>query len=114
MFGICMSLCVALGTYTTTIYALLAIYCKTALGMNLQTQYLEFFDKTAFFRLWGFRSFVGTILSYNLGWILSVILTYDDNDDSRWWMAMPAIVVGIIGLIHYRGIVKIASSMLYS
>ena len=73
--GLCMSACVALGTYTTTIYTLLAIYSKTALGMCLQTQYLKFFDKTALFRQWGFRSFIGTILTYNFGWIMSVFLT---------------------------------------
>ena len=107
-----MSLSVALGAYTTTIYALLAIYSKTALGMGLQEDYIKLFDQFAFYRQWGFRSFIGTILSYNVGWILSLILTYEG--EVRWFIAGPAIFIGLVGLFQYRSIMSLAGSILYA
>lgn len=107
-----MSLSVALGAYTTTVFTLMTIYSKTALGMGLTSEYHEFFGSCAPYRLSGFQSFLGTLLTYNLGWILSLILNYDG--ELRWWIALPAILVGLVGLFHYTQIISLAGSILYS
>ena len=107
-----MSLCVALGSYTTTIFTLLTIYSKTALGMGLQGKYLDFFDKCALYRESGFQSFIGTILTYNIGWILSLILNYEGN--IRWLMASPAIVVAWVAVFRYKSLISLAGNILYT
>mmetsp|Transcript_20831 Transcript_20831/g.45231 ORF Transcript_20831/g.45231 Transcript_20831/m.45231 type:complete len:206 (-) Transcript_20831:261-878(-) len=111
IFGLCMSISVALGLYTTTIFTIMSIYSKTALGMGLQSDYNKWFEACAPYRQWGFRSFLGTILTFNASWILSLILTYED--DIRW-LALPAIVVGLVGLYHYNSIIRLAGAIIYS
>lgn len=111
VFGLCMSLSVALALYTTTVFALMSIYSKTALGMGLEGDYLEFFDALAKFRQSGFRSFVGTLNTFNLCWMLSLILRYDAP--LRWYIPIPAILVGIVGMKHYNFIMKLAGDMIY-
>ncbi|KAL7537201.1 hypothetical protein ACHAXR_009736 [Thalassiosira sp. AJA248-18] len=110
-FSLCISLSVALGAYTTTVFALMSIYSKTALGMGLQKEYLDFFSACAPYRVSGFASFIGTLATYNIGWILSLILNYEG--EIRWWIALPAVIVGVIGLIHYRSIIGIAGATVY-
>lgn len=111
-FGLCMSFSVALGAYTSTVFTMMTIYSKTALGMGLQEKFTRFFDSCATFRLWGFRSFIGTILLFNASWVLSLILNYEG--ELRWWMAAPAIVVGIVGLFHYKTIMDLAGALIFS
>lgn len=112
VFGLCISCSVALGVYTTTIFTLMTIYSKTALGMGLQSEYIKFFDACARYRLSGFKSFLGTLFTYNIGWILSLILNYEGN--LRWWIAFPAILVGLFGMFHYHSIIGLAGTILYS
>lgn len=112
MFGICMSLSITFGTYTATVFTLMTIYSKTALGMGLQSKYIEFFDSCATFRLWGFRSFLATLFTFNMGWLLSLVLNYEG--EFRWWIALPALFVSIIGLAHYKMIISLAGSIIYS
>lgn len=111
-FGLCMSVCVALGAYTTTMFALMAIYSKTALGMGLKGEFTQFFNEMAPYRGWGFQAFTYTILTYNISWVLSLILNYEGR--LRWFMASPAMVVGLVGLYHYNSIMGIAGSIIFS
>jgi hypothetical protein len=111
-FGISLSFSAALGLYTTIVFTLMAIYSKTALGMGLQEEYLEFFDKCAPFRLAGFRAFIGTLMTYNVSWVLSLVLNYEG--DIRWWLALPAVMIGVTGLLHVNSIMGLASSIIYS
>eukprot|EP00581_Thalassiosira_minuscula_P008777 CAMPEP_0183702404 /NCGR_PEP_ID=MMETSP0737-20130205/514_1 /TAXON_ID=385413 /ORGANISM="Thalassiosira miniscula, Strain CCMP1093" /LENGTH=166 /DNA_ID=CAMNT_0025929003 /DNA_START=53 /DNA_END=550 /DNA_ORIENTATION=- len=68
IFGLCISTSVSLGAYTTAVFTLMTIYSKTALGMGYQSQYNEFFESCATYRLWGFYAFLGTVMTFNLGW----------------------------------------------
>ena len=107
-----MSTCIALGAYTTTMFALMAIYSKTALGMGLQAEFYQFFDACAPFRLLGFQSFSLTIVLYNASWVLCLLLNYEGP--LRWVMAAPAFVVGVTGLYHYNMIINLAATFVYS
>mmetsp|Transcript_7908 Transcript_7908/g.14562 ORF Transcript_7908/g.14562 Transcript_7908/m.14562 type:complete len:208 (-) Transcript_7908:429-1052(-) len=111
IFGLCMSISVALGLYTTTIFTLMSIYSKTALGMGLQSDYNKWFDACWPYRKWGFLSFLGTIVTFNASWILSLILNYEGEIR---WLALPAIVVGLVGLYHYNSIIGLAGAIIYS
>ena len=107
-----MSFSVALGSYSTILFSLVTVYSKTALGMGLQEEYIDFFKKTAWYRQVGFMSFFGMLMAYNVGWILCVLLSYEGN--IRWWMAVPAVLVGLMGMIHFNNIMRLAGSILFS
>lgn len=109
---LCSAISVALGSYATTVFTLMSIYSKTALGMGLQDEYLEFFEKCAPYRRTGFRAFLGTLLVYKMSWILSLTLNYEG--DIRWWFALPAAAIGLVCLLHLRSIMNLASTLLYS
>lgn len=116
IFGLCISVSVALGTYTTTIFTMIIIYGKTALGMGLEHKYLQFFSSVARFRLSGYRAFIGTVWSYQVAWIVGLVLNYDRKEDQnvRWLIALPAAVIGFVGLVHLKSISGLAGSILYS
>ena len=98
--------------YGTVVFSLISIYAKTALGMGMTTEYLTFFEKLGPYRMWGFRSFIGTVVLYNISWVLSLALNYEGR--IRWWLVLPALVAGSISLVHMTSIVGLASTMLYS
>ena len=112
MYSICTSLTVALGTYTTLVFTMMSIYSKTALGMGMETKFVEFFDATAKFRLRGFRAFMGTLVTFSIGWILALILCHEG--EMRWWVAVPAVLIGIMGFAHYNEIIHLATTLIFS
>jgi hypothetical protein len=116
IFGLCISISVALGTYTTTMFTMIIIYSKTALGMGLESKYLQFFSSVAKFRLSGYRAFIGTVWSYQIAWIIGLVLNYDSREERniRWLIALPAMVIGFVGLAHLKSISSLAGSILYS
>jgi hypothetical protein len=71
---------------------MITIYGKTALGMGLQSKYIEFFDSMARFRVSGYKSFIWTVITYEIGWVLGLVLNYDGDEDGRvrWLIALPA------------------------
>ena len=112
MYSICTSLTVALGTYTTLVFTMMSIYSKTALGMGMETKFVEFFDATAKFRLSGFRAFMGTLVTFSIGWILALILCHEG--EMKWWVAVPAVLIGIMGFAHYNEIIHLATTLIFS
>lgn len=84
--------------------------------MGLQSKYIEFFDSMARFRVSGYKSFIWTVITYEIGWVLGLVLNYDGDEDGRvrWLIALPAAVIGLVGLAHLNSIGKLAKSMLYS
>lgn len=111
-FGFCMILSVAAGIYTTIVFTLMDIYGKTALGLGLNDSFTGFFNACAKYRLYGFYSFLTSLLSFNAGWMISVLLSYKGK--LRWRMAAPAFALGTIGLLHYREIVNLAATLIYA
>lgn len=111
MFGLSISVSVALAVYTTTVFTLMTIYSKTALGMGLQTEYLRFFDACGKYRFYGFQSFIGTLGSFYTSWVLSLVLNF--KGEIRWWIALPTIIIGLVGLGHLTSIMSLAQTILY-
>lgn len=107
-----MSISIACGSYTTVVFALLSIYSKTALGMGRNSQYIEFFDSCAPYRVSGFRTFLTTMFTYQIGWILSLLLRIEGKE--RWWIVLPACLIGVMGFFHFRGIMNLAGAIIYS
>ena len=80
--------------------------------MGHTTDFTKFFEGCDKFRHYGFYSFVGALGSYTVAWVCALLLTYDD--DLRWWVALPAILVGIMGFLHYKELFALASTFIYS
>ena len=112
LFSICMLVSVACGIYTTIVFTLMNIYGHTALGLGLNDSFVEFFSACAKYRQFGFYSFLGTLISFNVGWLLSVILSYKGK--MRWRMASPAILISVVGMFHYKDIFSLASSLIFA
>ena len=108
-FAFCTGLCVSLATHSTIVYALMTIYCKTALGKGMVEEYVKFFESTHHFRTAGFYSFIGTVLTFELSWVLSLLLKHEDDDAGvRWWIILPAVVVMLVGAVHNAEIMSLA------
>mmetsp|Transcript_6362 Transcript_6362/g.14673 ORF Transcript_6362/g.14673 Transcript_6362/m.14673 type:complete len:229 (-) Transcript_6362:258-944(-) len=113
-FALCISLCVSLGSYSTIVYALMTIYCKTALGKGLVAEYVNFFEGTHRFRTAGFFSFVGTVFMFKLSWVLSLLLNHEEDEAGvRWWIILPAVVVMLVGAVHNAEIMSLARGLIF-
>ena len=113
-FAFCISLCVSLGSYSTIVYALMTIYCKTALGKGMVQEYVNFFEGTHRYRQAGFYSFLGTVFMFKVSWVLSLLLKHEDKDAGvRWWIVLPAVVVMLVGAVHNAEIMSLARGLIY-
>ena len=100
---------VIFGTYTTMVFSLLSLYSKTALGMGLDKEYVEFFKSTAEIRKSGFLSFVGCVLAFNLSYVVSLYLTYEGS--IRYYITSISAVVMAVCIQNWFLIVQYASVM---
>jgi hypothetical protein len=98
---------VILGAYTSTVFSLLSLYSKTFLGMGMDDAYMEFFEVTADVRKSAFVSFVGTILSFFLSFLLSLYLQYEGA--VRFWITSITAVAIAICVQQWFLIMKYAS-----
>lgn len=112
LFSICMILTVAFGIYTSIVFTLMNIYGHTALGLGLNDSFVAFFDACSKYRQFGFYSFICTLISFNVGWLISVILNYEGK--MRWRMVAPALLIGLGGMFHYKAIFNLASSLIFA
>jgi len=78
-FLLCIVISVLFGSYTTLVFTLLALYSKTALGRGYDQQFLDFFAATANLRESGFQSFLYSLVSFELAFILSLFLKFEGN-----------------------------------
>ena len=85
------------------------------LGMGHTDDFTNFFNACAKFRDYGFRSFVGSLASFGMSWVCALLLTYDnDENELRWWVALPAILVAVMSFLHYKELFALASAFVYS
>lgn len=111
-FGVLCASTVALGIYTTAVFTIMSIYSKTALGMGHTTDFLSFFQACDKFRQYGFRSFVASLSTFSMSWVCALLLCYED--DTRWYIALPAILVGFMGFLHYKELFFLATKFIYA
>ena len=95
------------GSYTTVVFSLLTLYSKTSLGMGMDEEFVEFFAATDQIRQTGYASFVATILSFNVAFVLSLYLSYEGP--VRFWITSIATVIIAISVQNWYLIVQYAS-----
>jgi hypothetical protein len=110
-FGLCMDLSIACGIYTTIVFTLMDIYGKTSLGLGINDAFVEFFSACSRYRQYAYFSFLATLISFNAGWLISVILGHEGK--MRWRMSAPVCFVGVVSLFHYRDILILARNHIF-
>ena len=71
--------CVMLALYSTVVFSLLGLYSKTCLGLNLDDSYDQFTKATSMVRIRGINSFLASLGSLILSFLLSLVLNNDTN-----------------------------------
>lgn len=72
---------VLLGSYTTVVFTLLALFSKTALGRGYDRESLEFWTATSTgLRESGLEAFLASLVCFELAFILSLYLKTRGND----------------------------------
>ena len=73
--------------FTTILFTLTSLYCKTAVGMGADDRYLAFLDATGMIRFFGFNAFMRSITTFCISFCISTFLNCEGR--LRWivpWM----------------------------
>ena len=80
--------------FTTILFTLTSLYCKTAVGMGTDDRYLAFLDATGMIRYFGFNAFMRSITTFCISFIFSTFL----NCEGRLrWVVRSSNRPGILG-----------------
>lgn len=111
VFILSVGLSIICGAYTTVVFSLLGLYSKSALGLNMDSSFLEFFAATATVRKRAFDSFLIALISFELCFVTSLFLNYDGK--VRWWVASVAIILAFYSWQHWQDIITVAGRLLF-
>lgn len=111
-FTVAVALCVALGSYTSVVFALLGLYSKRALGMSKDAAFVEFFEATSSIRELSFDSFFYMLLCFKASFLLSIFLNYKDNPRLRWCVTVIVLAADAYAWWNWSLILKYAANLL--
>ena len=106
------ALSVISGVYTTVVFALLDLYSKSALGLEKDQAFVEFFSVTALYRKLAFDAFLVCLVSLKASFTLSLFLNFDGK--MRWWVSGVAAAISLLSLYHWHNIMTVAGRLLFS
>ena len=111
LFYICTAVSILSGSYTTIVFGLLSLYCKTALGRGLDQPFLEFWAATTDIRESALESFLYTLVSFELAFILSLVLRFRGR--RRKLLVSLACVMSLMSFRRWTQIMILASKHLF-
>lgn len=111
VFLFCIVVSVLFGSYTTIVFSLLALYSKTALGRGFDAQFLDFFAATAPLRDSGFNSFIYSLVSFEMAFILSLFLKFEGR--RRKMLVVLACLISSISVWRWSTIMRLAAQFLF-
>jgi hypothetical protein len=97
--------------YTTVVFSLLGLYCKTALGLSQDSQYVEFMDATAAERRYAFDAFLWSLGAFQTSFVSSLFLNYQGA--LRWWSAGASSLLVAWSFRHWMNIMKLARHLIF-
>ena len=97
--------------YTTVIFSLFGLYAKTALGSGDDLGYMELLKATSSMRYRGFRSFLLCLMSFNVAFIMNLILNY--TGVTRWIILLIATTGTCYSIFQYQFILNTASKVIF-
>eukprot|EP00977_Amphora_coffeiformis_P002895 scaffold546_cov163-Amphora_coffeaeformis.AAC.10 len=86
MFSVMVSISILMGSYTTIVFSLLELYAKRALGRSLDAQVWDFFQKTQPIRESAYDTWILSLVSFQISFVLSLFLNHDKGFD--WKIAL--------------------------
>jgi hypothetical protein len=97
--------------YATVVFFLLGLYCKTALGLNQDAQYMTFMDATAKERKFALDAFLWSLAAFQSSFVSSFFMSY--HGPLRWWSAGAAAVLVAWSFRHWIKIVNLAATLIF-
>jgi hypothetical protein len=98
--------------YTTVVFSLLGSYCKTALGLSQDSQYVLFMNATAKERRYAFDAFLWSLGAFQTSFVSSLFLNY--QGPLRWWSSGVSGLLVVWSFRHWTNIMKLARHLIFS
>lgn len=113
VFVLSAAVCIICGAYSTVVFSLLGLYCKTALGMGWDDRFLQFYTVSSDVRKSAFDAFMMTLWSFEICFTASLLLKKTDsrNHKIRLGTTALAIVAGIGSWLHWNSIIAAAKGL---
>jgi hypothetical protein len=111
VFFLCVVMSVLFGSYTTIVFGLLSLFSKTALGRGYDEQFLEFWAASADVRESGFESFLWSLISFELAFVLSIFLRFDGRRQKI--LLVVAILITGLSFRRWSAIMNLAAKHLF-
>jgi hypothetical protein len=97
--------------YATVVFSFLSLYCKTALGLNQDAQYLSFMDATAKERKLAFDAFLWSLATFQSSFASSLFLSY--HGPLRWCSAGAATLLIAWSFRRWFNIMDLAAKLIF-
>ena len=101
------------GSYATVVFSLLDLYCKTAVGMSKDDEFLEFFAATAGVRYTAWKAFMVALMSLTAS-IVSCIPLVDGGSYFAWVITVSAGVATVLSWRHFNDIITLAGRLIFA
>lgn len=112
LFSLVNILSIVAAAYSTVVFTLIVIYSKTAIGMELDSAFLNFFAAMEPLRYSAFKCFVHSMIGFIISLGLSRFLK--ETGIVRWIESLTTFVVSVIGLVKYKFILDTAQALIYN
>jgi len=118
LFSFFISLCIMSGAFTAVAFQLLSIYSRTSLGHNNIVGYQNFRQATAKYRIFGFHSFLVSLVSFVISFLLSyteeIKKYHKDNTIIGRVLLYSSVLLALLGVHHIHAITELATQFVFS
>ena len=111
MFCICVVFSVLCGSYTTIVFGLFSILTKTALGRGYDHQFLQFWSQSASLRESGFESFLCSLVTFEVSFVLSLFLKFKGRRQKL--LVIIASIILLLSIRRWTTLLTLASKLLF-
>ena len=111
LFYLCVVISVLFGSYTTIVFGLFSLLSKTALGRGYDDQFLEFWRHSTDIRESGFESFLYSLVSFELSFVISLFLRFQGR--RRVMLVVIACAILSMSMTRWSRLLFLASKYLF-
>lgn len=101
------------GAYTTVVFTLLPLYCKTALGRGYDAQFLQFWAATAALRETGLEAFLVSLISFEIAFCLSLFVRLAAGSRRQVVLVALAAVLCAASVWEWTAVMRLAAQYLF-
>jgi hypothetical protein len=111
-FFLSVVLSVLSGSYATVVFTLIPLYSKTALGRGYDSQFLKFWAATSGIRETGFSSFLFSLISFELAFVLSLYIRLRGR--RKKMLVAIATIICMASFWEWSRVMQLASTYLFT